>query len=593
MPFDLWTWRSRISRPKDCRRRRQGWSLRLRQLEPREMPSVLVWSDEFDGPPGSAPDPAKWGYDLGGGGWGNAELEVYTNSTQNASITADPGATDGKALAIRALKTGTNSYTSARLKTKNIQSWTYGRFEARLRLPYGQGMWPAFWMLGSNIDSVGWPTCGEIDVMENIGREPSTVHGTLHGPGYSGGNGIGAGYTLPGGQKFSDAFHTFAVDWGPNTIRWYVDDQLYQTRTPADLPAGKAWVFDHNFFMILNLAVGGQWPGNPDSTTVFPQTYLVDYVRVYQDAPDPRNVKVNFQTSNSQGFPGYVADTGLAFADRGNGYRYGWNVDNTANARNRNSANAPDERYDTLNHLQKAGGANRWEIALPKGTYNLHVVAGDPDFVDSINNLNLEGTVVTDPDGNDNFDEYNAVVTVTDGRLTIIPAAGAINAKLDFIDISPKPTTPPTLTVRTLDGGATVTASSVKIDVMFTEPVVGVDATVQSGRSQGIAGYVADTGMALADWGNGYSYGWNLDPRLGVPGEFQAARSPRPRHAPHWLGGRRARPDTTRVPDQRIAAVEEVRGRARDGVRESVLDADDLVVSGRQHWAGIRPVWNQ
>src|SRR5262245_47065861 len=480
MPFDLWTWRSRISRPKDCRRRRQGRSLRLRQLEPREMPSVLVWSDEFDGPPGSAPDPAKRGYDLGGGGWGNAELEVYTNSTQNASITADPGATDGKALAIRALKTGTNSYTSARLKTKNIQSWTYGRFEARLRLPYGQGMWPAFWMLGSNIDSVGWPTCGEIDVMENIGREPSTVHGTLHGPGYSGGNGIGAGYTLPGGQKFSDAFHTFAVDWGPNTIRWYVDDQLYQTRTPADLPAGKAWVFDHNFFMILNLAVGGQWPGNPDSTTVFPQTYLVDYVRVYQTAIDPRNVKVNFQTSSSRGFPGYVVDTGQAFADRGNGYRYGWNVDNTANARNRNSANAPDERFDTLNHLQRAGGASRWEIAMPKGTYNLHVAAGDPDFVDSINSLNLEGTVVTDPDGNDNFDEYSAVVTVTDGRLTIIPAAGAINAKLDFIDISPKPTTPPTLTVRTLDGGATVTASSVKIDVIFTEPVVGVDATVQS-----------------------------------------------------------------------------------------------------------------
>src|SRR5262245_59657524 len=376
----------------------------------------LVWSDEFNEPGNSPIDLTKWTPEVGGNGWGNQELEYYTNRVDNAYQS-------NGSLVIKALKeryTGldnvTRDYTSARLISKNKFTAEYGRLEARLKVPFGQGIWPAFWMLGSNIDSVGWPNCGEIDIMENIGREPSIVHGTLHGPGYSGGNGIGGGYTLPGGQRFSDAYHTFAIEWSPNSIRWYVDDQLYQTRTPADLPAGRTWVYDHNFFMILNLAVGGQWPGYPDSSTVFPQTYLVDYVRVYQDAPDPRNVKVNFQTSNSQGFPGYVADTGLAFADRGNGYRYGWNVDNTANARNRNSANAPDERYDTLNHLQKAGGANRWEIALPKGTYNLHVVAGDPDFVDSINNLSLEGTVVTDPDGNDNFDEYSAVVTVTDGR---------------------------------------------------------------------------------------------------------------------------------------------------------------------------------
>src|SRR5262249_45062250 len=264
------------------------------------------------------------------------------------------------------------------------------------------------------------------------------------------------------------------------------------------------------------------------------------------------------------------------FADRGNGYRYGWNVDNTANARNRNSANAPDERYDTLNHLQRAGGAGRWEIALPKGTYNLHVVAGDPDFVDSINSLNLEGTVVTAPDGNDNFDEYNAVVTVTDGRLTITPAAGAVNAKLDFIDISPRPPTPPTLTVRTPGGGATVTTSGEKIDVTSSQQVVGVDATVPSGMSQG-AGSVADTSLALTARGDGYNYGWNVDPRLGLPGEIQVARSPRQRHAPDRPGGRRARPSTTRVPDQRIAAVDEVRGGAHDGVRESAPDADDTI----------------
>jgi beta-glucanase (GH16 family) len=257
----------------------------VEELESRAVPSVLVWSDEFDGPINSAPDPAKWGYDLGGGGWGNHELEVYTNSLQNAFITADPDATDGKALAIRAIRQADGTYTSARLKTQNIKSWTYGRFEARAKLPYGQGMWPAFWMLGSNIGSVGWPTCGEVDVMENIGREPSTIHGTMHGPGYSGGSGIGAAYSLPGGQRFRDAYHVFAVDWTPTAIRWYVDDQLYETRTRADLPPGRSWVFDHSFFVLLNLAVGGDWPGNPDGSTVFPQTYLVDYVRIYADVP--------------------------------------------------------------------------------------------------------------------------------------------------------------------------------------------------------------------------------------------------------------------------------------------------------------------
>jgi beta-glucanase (GH16 family) len=263
----------------------------VEELETRALLSTLVWSDEFDGPVNSPPDPARWTRDLGGGGWGNHELEVYTNSVNNASIVADPDAMDGKALAIRAIKESNGTYTSARLKTQDTMSWSYGRFEARARLPYGQGMWPAFWMLGTDIRSAGWPGCGEIDIMENIGREPGTVHGTMHGPGYSGGNGIGAAYTLPDGQQFSDAYHVFAVEWTPNTINWYVDDQLYETRTPADLPPGRSWVFDRSFFVLLNLAVGGDWPGNPDGTTVFPQTYLVDYVRVYADdanftAPD-------------------------------------------------------------------------------------------------------------------------------------------------------------------------------------------------------------------------------------------------------------------------------------------------------------------
>ena len=142
-------------------------------------------------------------------------------------------------------------------------------------------MWPAFWMLGNNIDDVGWPTCGEIDVIENIGREPDKVHGTIHGPGYSGANGIGAPFTLPNGKRFADNFHIFAVEWEPKEIRWYVDGKLYESKRSTDIPAGTKWVYDHPFFIILNFAIGGAWPGNPNETTTFPQTMLVDYVRVY------------------------------------------------------------------------------------------------------------------------------------------------------------------------------------------------------------------------------------------------------------------------------------------------------------------------
>lgn len=242
----------------------------------------LAWSDEFDGPSGSPVDSAKWSFDIGGSGWGNNELQSYTNRTANADL-------EGGFLVIKALKedfTGPDGnprhYTSARLLTRNKFTQAYGRFEARIKIPYGQGIWPAFWMLGDDLDTAGWPNCGEIDIMENIGREPSIVHGTLHGPGYSGANGVTASYPLPPSQKFSDDYHTFAVEWEPNVVRFYVDGLLYKTRTPADLPAGKAWVFNHPFFIILNVAVGGGFPGNPDATTVFPQLMKVDYVRVYQ-----------------------------------------------------------------------------------------------------------------------------------------------------------------------------------------------------------------------------------------------------------------------------------------------------------------------
>ncbi len=241
----------------------------------------LVWNDEFNGPNNSPVDLTKWTAEIGGHGWGNNELEYYTDRIDNAYQYEG-------SLVIKAIMEKytadkvTRDFTSARLITKNKFSQTYGRFEARIRIPYGQGIWPAFWLLGNNIDSVGWPNCGEIDIMENIGKEPSTIHGTLHGPGYSGGNGINASYSLPGNRRFADSFHIFAVEWEPDVIRFYCDDHLYKTRTPADLPQGSKWVFDRPFFILLNVAVGGNWPGGPDDSTVFPQAMLVDYLRVYQ-----------------------------------------------------------------------------------------------------------------------------------------------------------------------------------------------------------------------------------------------------------------------------------------------------------------------
>ena len=255
----------------------------LESVTPRES-LRLVWSDEFKQPDGSAPDPDKWGYDTGGSGWGNNELENYTARTNNARIE------DGK-LVIEAHQEdyfGRN-ITSARLLTKDKWSWTYGRIEASIKIPRGQGMWPAFWMLGTNITSVNWPACGEIDIMENIGREPGTVHGTVHGPqsggDYHGGVGVGGPVTLTGGAAFADDFHIYAVEWTTNRIDWLLDGNKYFEVTPANLPKDAKWVFNRPQFLILNLAVGGGWPGNPDATTTLPQQMIVKYVRVYEKTP--------------------------------------------------------------------------------------------------------------------------------------------------------------------------------------------------------------------------------------------------------------------------------------------------------------------
>jgi len=252
----------------------------------------LVWHDEFDGLAGTSFDRTKWVADTGGQGFGNQEREFYTTHAENVALdgnghlvitarAASPTSAD-------ACWYGRCLYTSTRLKTKGLFAQTYGRFEARIRIPRGQGMWPAFWMLGTNIDSIGWPQSGEIDIMENIGREPAIAHGTLHGPGYSGAGGIGRADTLSHGA-YADDFHVFAVAWQPNEIHWYVDGRQYHRMTPADLPSGTKWVFDHPFFLLLNLAVGGGWPGDPDASTTFPQQMVIDYVRVYRD-PQPTDL---------------------------------------------------------------------------------------------------------------------------------------------------------------------------------------------------------------------------------------------------------------------------------------------------------------
>ncbi|HXN53534.1 MAG TPA: glycoside hydrolase family 16 protein [Candidatus Acidoferrum sp.] len=244
---------------------------------------ALVWSDEFDGKNGSVPDASKWTYDIGGSGWGNHELEFYTNRVENARIEDGNLVITARQEAYAGPDGAKFNYTSARLKTQGLFSQAYGRFEARIKLPAGQGMWPAFWTLGENFGFVGWPKCGEIDIMENVGKEPGINHGSLHGPSSTNQTSdLTATIALPAGQKLSDDFHVYAAEWEPGAVRLYLDSNLYATFTAAQWPAGGTWVFDHRFFLILNVAVGGDWPGSPDGTTVFPQKMLVDYVRVYK-----------------------------------------------------------------------------------------------------------------------------------------------------------------------------------------------------------------------------------------------------------------------------------------------------------------------
>jgi len=208
-------------------------------------------------------------------GWGNNELQYYTDREENVKV-------ENGFLVITAREESFegSEYTSGRIITKDKREYVYGRFEARMRLPWGQGIWPAFWMLGADIDNNPWPGAGEIDVMEYLGQEPTVAFGTVHGPGYSGGESVSKKYDL-GNDRFDTGFHIFGIEWGPGYIDFYVDDVLYNRLLPEDLPEDGLWVFNKPFFLLLNMAIGGTLPGAPDDSTVFPQTLIVDYVRVY------------------------------------------------------------------------------------------------------------------------------------------------------------------------------------------------------------------------------------------------------------------------------------------------------------------------
>ncbi|WP_082433497.1 glycoside hydrolase family 16 protein [Flagellimonas eckloniae] len=240
----------------------------------------LVLSEEFN--TDGAPNPAVWGFDIGTGenGWGNNELQYYTDRTENVTI-------QNGVLLITAQEESFqgSQYTSARLLTKDLFEQQYGRFEARIRLPFGQGIWPAFWMLGADIDENPWPGAGEIDIMEYRGQEPTVLIGSVHGPGYSGGDAISKEYILEN-DRFDTGFHIFGIEWGPDFVNYYVDDVLYNQITPEDVDEETdgegVWVFNKPFYILMNLAVGGTFVGSPNAETQFPQTMLIDYVRVYE-----------------------------------------------------------------------------------------------------------------------------------------------------------------------------------------------------------------------------------------------------------------------------------------------------------------------
>ena len=257
-----------------------------------------VWADEFDGSAAQIPDPSKWTFDLGSqNSWGNHELETYCSPGPVITKGCDPlhpnAFLDGSGhLVLQALRNADGNWTSARITTRGLKTFQYGRIEARMKLPVGAGLWPAFWMLGANFNSVGWPAAGTVDIAENVGLTsrnnglgPGMIRSSLHGPGYSGGNSLRRDFQLPNGAHIDDgSFHTYGIIWSPGMIQFYVDDpaNIFFVQNVSNLPEGGEWVFDRPFYLVINLAVGGDWAGDPDNSTPSPSQILVDYVRVYQ-----------------------------------------------------------------------------------------------------------------------------------------------------------------------------------------------------------------------------------------------------------------------------------------------------------------------
>lgn len=270
----------------------------------------LIWSDEFNGASGTFPDSTKWNFDVGNNnGWGNGESEFYCAAGSNTApcSAANPNAfmNGSGSLVIRARRDASGTWTSTRMLTSGKFSVQYGRIEARMRLVAANGLWPAFWMLGTNIGSAGWPACGEVDIMEWVDNYgPSATSSTIHGPGYSGAGGIGVQTGFPNGTRVDDSnYHVYGVLWSPNQIQFYRDSitNITRTITPANIPAGTTWAYNHPFFVLLNQAVGGNWFPGPDGSTPAVNDVLVDYVRVYQagQAGGPGQVSIRASANST------------------------------------------------------------------------------------------------------------------------------------------------------------------------------------------------------------------------------------------------------------------------------------------------------
>ncbi|NOU73758.1 carbohydrate-binding protein [Paenibacillus sp. LMG 31458] len=364
----------------------------------------LVWSDEFDGASGAAPDPAKWGYDIGGSGWGNNEKQYYTNSTKNAYL-------DGSGhLVIKAIKENTNGmpYSSTRLVSNKKGDWTYGRFEVRAKLPAGKGLWPAIWMLPTDWEYGAWPVSGEIDIMEQRGSDPLKVHGTIHF-----GNPwkyIGSSYTLP-----DDGYHVYAVEWEPDEIRWYVDGNLHQTRKSSEWYSsggGSPAPFNKRFHFLLNVAVGGNFDGDPDNTTVFPQTMLVDYVRAYDHdanaAPAPVTIPARIEAENFSAMNGVQLES---TTDAGGGQNVGY-------------IDAGDRMEYKLNVTAAGRYTVQYRVASPAVTGQIQLKAGETV---------LATTAVPNTGGWQNWQTVSATVNLDAGQITLCVFANGAGFNLNWI----------------------------------------------------------------------------------------------------------------------------------------------------------------